>query len=198
MKTTRSLLAIALLLCTNFLFAQEKSTTNPSIDQQFDELIKTSNNYKQYEVVRKSSLVELQNNTQEVINGLQKEISTYKSDIGGHEKEMAKINASLTETSQKLKEVTKSKQEISFFGIPTNKTTYKTIMWGIVLILLFGLVFFIYKFKNSNVLTAEAQKDLQTLKEEFDEYRKSALEKQQKLGRMLQDERNKLQRHNEK
>jgi len=73
----------------------------------------------------------------------------------------------------------------------TNKGTYQTTMWVIILALVLILLFFIYKFKNSNVLTKEARKNLAENEAEFEEYRKTALEKQQKLGRMLQDEKNK-------
>lgn len=199
MKITRNLFTISFIFCVTLLFAQEKpvETPTPTIDQQFDELIQESNNYKQYEVVQKSRLVTLQNNTQTIIDGLKKEISSSNNHIKELQKEIDKINTTLAKTTKKLEETNKSKQEIAFLGLPTNKTTYKVIMWGIVLILLVGLILFIYKFKNSHVVTNEAEKDLQDIREEFDEYRKSALEKQQKMGRMLQDERNKLQRHTE-
>ena len=64
-------------------------------------------------------------------------------------------------------------------------------MWVIVFALVLILVFFIYKYKQSNVLTKEAKKNLAENEAEFDEYRKKSLEKQQKLGRQLQDEKNK-------
>lgn len=188
---------LLLLLFTTLIFAQETPVSNPSIDQQFDELLENSNNFKQYKVVKEAKLIELQKNTRGKIEGLKKEIVASKSNIEAQQKKIAEINTTLSETTKNLKEATKAKEEIAFFGIPTTKSTYRIITWGIVLILLAALISFIYKFRSSHILTKEAQKDLQETKDEFDEYRKSALEKQQKLGRTLQDERNKLLRHTE-
>ncbi len=53
------------------------------------------------------------------------------------------------------------------------------------------LGFFIYKFNSSNVLTTEAKKAFQDLQVEFDNHKKSAREREQKLARQLQDELNK-------
>ena len=54
-----------------------------------------------------------------------------------------------------------------------------------------ALIFFIFKFKGSNAHTQEARQKLADVESEYEEYRKKALEKEQKMGRLLQDERNK-------
>lgn len=186
---------LVLLLCTTLVFAQENVASKNSIDQQFDQLLENSNNYKQYKVVKRTALIELQNNTRAEIESLEKQIATFEKNIEDQKKEIAQINTSLDKTMENLEGATKAKDEIAFFGIPTDKATFRTIMWGMVLILVVALIFFISRFKNSNVLTKQAKKDLQEIQDEFEESRKSALEKQQKLGRMLQDERNKSVRH---
>jgi len=65
-------------------------------------------------------------------------------------------------------------------------------MWSIIGILLSGLLLFIFRFKNSNTLTRQAKIKLDELELDFEDYKRKALEKEQKLGRQLQDERNKL------
>ena len=60
--------------------------------------------------------------------------------------------------------------------------------------LVVGLGFFIMQFKNSNSQTQVAKQNLKIAEDELEELRRKALEKEQKLGRMLQDERNKLTR----
>ena len=80
---------------------------------------------------------------------------------------------------------------ISLFGLLLNKTTYNSILWSLIGVLLISLLFFIYKFKNSSVLTNEAKESLVDVEQEFEQYRKKTLEKEQKLRRQLQDEINK-------
>ena len=45
-------------------------------------------------------------------------------------------------------------------------------------------------------MTKEAKKRLDDTEKEFDIYKKKALEKEQRLGRLLQDEKNKVNRMN--
>ncbi|MDX1316484.1 MAG: tRNA (guanine-N1)-methyltransferase, partial [Xanthomarina gelatinilytica] len=47
------------------------------------------------------------------------------------------------------------------------------------------------KYKNSHVITKEAKKALEEIEVEFEEHRKTALEREQKVRRQLQDELNK-------
>ena len=77
------------------------------------------------------------------------------------------------------------------FGALLSKGLYNTIMWGIVLALASLLVLYIYKFSNGNVVTKKSINDLNELQEEYENYRKAAIEREQKVRRQLQDEINK-------
>ena len=80
---------------------------------------------------------------------------------------------------------------MALFGLQMSKTNYNVLLWSIIGILLVLLVFFIYKFKNSNSVTREAKKSLVETEEEFEDHRRVALEREQKVRRQLQDEINK-------
>ena len=188
MKFKHLLLALSLIFTTNFLSAQEEDNT---INSQFDEVIEGSNNYQDYKVVKRYKLTQLQKNTVNRIESLKEEIVTSNKTIEEQKLKIENLKAELNNTQNNLNQVTEEKDQISFFGIATDKGTYQTIMWVIVFALVLILVFFIYKYKQSNVLTKEAKKNLAENEAEFDEYRKKSLEKQQKLGRQLQDEKNK-------
>ncbi|PZW39537.1 hypothetical protein LX95_01893 [Mesonia algae] len=191
MKKSLSSLILFLFLCGS-IFAQEDSqNTDNSINAQFTELIEDANNYQEYKVVKHNSLLQLQKNTVNEIEGLNKTIQSSSDTIQNQRKEVAQLQQKLNQTKEDLENVTQEKDDISFLGMATDKGTYQTTMWVIILALVLILLFFIYKFKNSNVLTKEARKNLAENEAEFEEYRKTALEKQQKLGRMLQDEKNK-------
>ncbi len=183
-----------LLFCTNSLFGQEPVQADNSIDDQFDALFENSNNYKNYEVVERNSLLELQRNTKLKISELNQKIDSSQTLISKQEKEISQLQLSLDNTTANLDQAAQAKEEIIFLGMPLNKSTYRIITWGIILILAAVLFILLYKFRSSNLETKEAKKNLAKIEEEYEEYRKTALEKQQKLGRMLQDERNKLAR----
>lgn len=185
------LFCLTAMLFSGILFAQDSTAVENSIDHQFDILMENSNNYKQYEVVPTAELVQLQKNTRAEISDLKNKIATNQTRIREQEKEISALKNSLSSSEENLERATQSKAQIAFLGIPMEKSLYRTITWGIIILLGIALFVFIYKFKNSHVQTREARRNLNDLEIEFDEYRKTALEKQQKLGRMLQDERNK-------
>ena len=192
MKFKHLFLALSLIFTTNFLTAQEENNEEKNtINDQFNEVIEGSNNYQDYKVVKRYQLTQLQKSTVNRIEALNNEIEASNKTIEEQKLKIENLKSELNNTQNNLNQVTEEKDQISFFGIPTNKGTYQTIMWVIVFALVLILIFFIYRYKQSNVLTKEAKKNLAENEAEFDEYRKQSLEKQQRLGRQLQDEKNK-------
>ena len=76
-------------------------------------------------------------------------------------------------------------------GMPMSKGSYATFMWSIIAVLIVFLALFVYRFKNSNAVTKNAEAALIDLENEFKEHRTMALEREQKVMRKLLDERNK-------
>lgn len=167
-----------------------QSTENP-IDAEFTDLIENSNNFQTYKVVDKNKLDELQTKTAAYISGLKEEIATYEESLQEQKKNIAELNSEVESVRGQLQEVTAEKDAIVFLGMPFSKSSYQSIMWGIVGILVLALVLFVYRFQKSNSQTKEARKRLNDTEAEFESYRVKALEKEQRMGRLLQDEKNK-------
>lgn len=81
---------------------------------------------------------------------------------------------------------------ISFFGIPINKWLFNILVLAVVA----GLSLFILLLLGRTRLVNNAMKEkldsLQSITDEFEQYKRKALEKEKKLSRELQTERNKL------
>ena len=189
-------LLFTLLLCITNLFAQvkpevTKEVKDTSINGQFETLYKKSNNYQDYKVVERTSILTLKKNAVDSLNALKTTIVQNQNLINVQKKEIRVLNKNLELTKTSLSEVTEEKDAIIFFGAALTKDTYKTIMWGIVFALLALLLFFIYRFKSSLKGTKEAVANLQDLEKEFEDHRRRALEREQKINRKLQDEINK-------
>ncbi len=191
-KATLSLLSICFGMMYLNVHSQEAESTGPkTIDEQFTEMVSSSNSFEDYKVIKKYKVAALQKNTKDRIDGLQKEIETLNTQIANQKSEVEKLNTSLASTQTTLENTNKEKDSMNFFGVQMTKGNYQTMVWSIAGILLLGLLLFIFRFKNSNALTRQAQHKLGELELEFDDYKRKALEKEQKLGRQLQDERNK-------
>ncbi|SDQ68679.1 tRNA (guanine-N1)-methyltransferase [Flagellimonas zhangzhouensis] len=198
MKHLRVLFTLFLLTQMGAVFAQEEESepADKSLKGQFEELERKSTNYRSgngvaYEVMKLSSINELKANIFDTINTANKNIKDLSNTITANEAEIEDLNSKLQETTNKLNSVTEEKDSISFFGALISKGTYNFILWSIIFGLLILLLFFIYRFRNSNFLTQQAKSALSDLEEEYENHRRRALEREQKISRQLQDELNK-------
>lgn len=193
------------LFSFNLHNAQEETTTTEelsldkgTIDSQFDYIYTKSGNYradgKRYEVVRIISLDKLRKNVLDSLSAASKKAAELNATISGHEVTISSLNKKLEETTNSLASVTEEKDSMSFFGILVSKGTYNFILWTIIGCLLLFFLLFVYKFRRSNILTQEAKTALSELEIEYEDHRRRALEREQKISRQLQDEINKYKK----
>lgn len=174
----------------SFCSYSQASDENP-INKEFTELIENSNSFKGYKVVDFGALSALQNKTTNYVEDLKLEISEYETSLQSQEESIKELEAQLASVQGQLKEVTAEKDAISFLGMPFSKGSYTSMMWGIVGLLILTVALLVVRFRNSHSRTREAQKKLAESEKEFEAYRVKALEREQRMGRQLQDERNK-------
>ncbi len=185
------LLGLAILLFPISLIAQEIEESQNPVEDEFTNIIENSNDYQGYKVVDYGDLIKLKQNTANFINELNNEITTQKNTITQQQTEIVGLKNDLEATQKNLTEVTAEKDAITFLGMPFSKGSYMALMWGIVGVLVLFLLFFIFRYRKSNVQTTEARNNLLETEKEFEAFKAKALLKEQRLGRLLQDERNK-------
>lgn len=204
MKIYKVLFIAMALLAFNLQFAQEQeqvqeeeslSLDGGPISSQFEYLTSNSGNYNangiRYEVVKLTFIEKLRQNVLDSLKVYNKKAAELNSTIAESEVTINTLNKKLEETSNNLMEVNEEKDSISFLGIMIAKGTYNFMLWTIITGLLLLLLFFIYKFRQSNILTQEAKSGLSDLEMEYEDHRRRALEREQKISRQLQDELNK-------
>ncbi len=189
MKNSLSLLFIILLSFNTI--AQTAVEKDNSIKGQFTEVVDGSNNYQEFKVIKKVKLAVLRQNVADSLNKLEQTILATQKTIDAQQTQITKLEQSLATTNTDLSTSREKEDGISFFGILVAKTTYNTIMWSIIAGLLIALGFFIFKFKNSNAITREANNKLAETESEFEQHRSKKLEEIQQIRRKLQDEINK-------
>ena len=188
MKTPLTLLFLFVSL---FTFSQEVTTEENTINNQFEKIYRISSSYQTYKVISKERFQKLKQNVLDSIKSSKRTI-TEKENLLLAEKNITKEAKVLYDkTKKELDTSLKKENSISIFGLYLNKSTYNLILWSIIVILIVGLFYFIFKFSRSNTLTKEAQNNLIEVEYEFETHRKKSLEREQKLRRQLQDEINK-------
>ncbi len=186
-------------ICVN-LQAQEAEQTQTindgSIGEQFEFAINKSNNYndakgRAYEVIRRTMLLNLKTNAVDSLNAVKAKLKSTSSIVSAQEKEINTLKTTLSETQNTLTATNEEKDSMSFFGKLMSKTAYNVLMWSIIGTLLGLLLFFIFRFKNSNAITKSAKNMQAKLENELKEQKRVSLEREQKIKRQLQDEINK-------
>ena len=167
---------------------EAKPTT---LEGVFQQLIDRSGAWQNFKMLDRGKLAAFQRSMTDSINGVRSQLVAEKQKIKENEATIKELNDKITEIQAALDQTKDQKDSVSFFGALVSKGLYNTIMWGIVLALASLLVLYIYKFSNGNVVTKKSINDLNELQEEYENYRKAAIEREQKVRRQLQDEINK-------
>ncbi len=200
-KNVISKLALVFLIgVSNVGFSQEteevEEKNKPSletgrIEQQYDYLVTKSNNFQEYKVIKKAWVGIFKNSLADTLEVKAKEKKELLSTIGEQEKTIGSLNTEMTAVKNSLNSVEEEKNNMAWLGIAMTKATYRTIMWSLFGVVCLLWIVFTVLFKNSNVVTKQAKGTLSDVEEEFAEYKKKSLEREQKLRRELQDEINK-------
>jgi hypothetical protein len=196
------LFVLAVCLSNVFIGAQQEQSTQElsldsgTIESQFEYIFRKSGNFKgtngqPYEAVKFSSLMKLKGNVLDSLNTTYNKLKNSENTVASQADEISSLKTSLAETETNLADTNKEKDSMALFGLQMSKTNYNLLMWGIIGALLALLFLFIYKYKNSNAVTKNARFKLDELETEFEEHRRNALEREQKVRRQLQDEINK-------
>ena len=192
MKMKLHLSLITALLFISISFAQKtKDTEEISIRGEFDRLYRVSTNYKGYKVINKEKFLDLKQQVLDSSKAFQKLLIEKNNLIKASKLDNKKYQDLLTLTKLTLETALKKENSISLFGIQLSKFIYNLLLWTLILLLLVLLIYLSFKFQKNNFITKRAAQNLKDVEHEYEQHRKKALEREQKLRRTLQDEMNK-------
>lgn len=183
---------LLLFLLTSISFHGKAQSPPGNLAQQYDEIVNRAGSYNGYKNIRLDRIQRLWGN---VIDSLQHErqlLNDARLKLSSHNEIVAGLKTELENKQQELAESKASVSEMGLLGISLSKTVYNIVMWGAVLILIAALVFSIMHSKTC-LREARYRNGLYNeLFEEFREYRSKSNEKEIRLARELQTERNRV------
>jgi len=160
-----------------------------SIKGQYDDLLKHSWMQQGYKVVNANRLTTLWNTVNDSLNTSKKQLDDAKLKLAEQSRQLAELKTGTASPAKHSAPV----NEISFLGMPVSTSTYNWIVWGLITVLaaaLAGVLFIITK----NSLDAKQHKQLyDEIAAEYHTYKGKAKEKELKLARELQTERNTIE-----
>lgn len=175
--------------------AKNQPAPDPSLKGQYNLLLSKSKTSYGYKLINPARLSAFYRNVHDSISveraarksGLQKiaeqsrNIESLNEQIKGKESSLASSNSRI--------------DQISFLGMAFNKGTYNTVVWTIIVLLVLALVVVLAR-SAKNIHEARYRTTLyDEIAQEYQGYKTKANEKEKKLARELQDERNKLEEY---
>jgi preprotein translocase subunit SecF len=192
MKMKLQLSLITALLFISISFAQKtKDIEEISIGGEFDRLYRVSTNYKDYKVINKEKFIDLKQQVLDSLKASQNLLIEKNNQLKASELDNKKNLDVLTRTELTLETALQKENSISLFGIQLSKFIYNLLLWTLVSLLLVLVLYLSFKFQKNNFITKGAAQNLKDVEYEYEQHRKKALEREQKLRRTLQDEINK-------
>lgn len=185
--------AIILLTSVNSfsqqLTLQQKLQSNLNLDAQFQALLAQSKTLEtDFKIVRKANIEIIQKNVSDSIAKYTKEIATLKNSSSSTVETVTSLRDSLQTTQSELATETAKTDSISFLGIDFSKNVYHTIVWLIIAVLALAFIIILASFRKAKVDAVEHQKTAEEAQNNFQTFKKKAMDTEQKLKRQLLDE----------
>ena len=199
MKTLlRSTLFVLLCCIGSFtLVAQQAETPEyapPSnLQDQFVYLKEQSSTYKDKKIIREARLNQLWANVQDSLAQVRKRLTTTQGRINAQNEEISGLNEKLDAQQQAVDDSEHASTHITVLGMDMLKESFLSFFWITASILTLLLLGALYQYRNSKQVTSKTQYNLRAIQRELEDFRKKSLEKERKLRRELQTERNRVE-----
>ncbi|MFV0290026.1 MAG: hypothetical protein ACK5IJ_03895 [Mangrovibacterium sp.] len=162
-----------------------------SVSGQFETLLRKSTLYKEknveYRVVKEETVQKMK---KDVIDTLkiyyaqddvhQIKVKELNSQIGVQEAEITRLN-------EQVSEIQLASNSVKIFSAHVPIATYSLIVWLVIIVLVFLLVFIFTLYKRSSAQVHHINNSLKEVQDDFEQHRKNALAKEQKMARELLD-----------
>ena len=182
----RLLLIISMLLIafTNAYSQTEMPDVlkNSPLKEQLKYIEEKTRIYENYRAIREDMFQKIKVNISDTLSSSFNRIGALKNNTAALKHTIDSLNTTLATTKTNLNDITSSKNSIKVLGIEVNKTSYNSIMWTIVGILLAVLAIGFVIFKRNLSVIIGTNKELHDLKDEFEAYRKTNRETREKMS----------------
>lgn len=179
---------VVFCLLTLVANAQDAET----LTQRFTTIKDKAQTFKDYKVIKEVTLVAFWQSVEDSLAKQRKTLAAQQAEIAAFNVRMDQLKSEVAKREEAVSEIEFDSDHITVAGIAMHKATFISIFF-IALAALGTLL--VLSFTRSQLLSKSLKDKAESmliLSSEFEEYKHRSLEKQMKLSRELQDERNRL------
>jgi peptidoglycan hydrolase CwlO-like protein len=197
MKRATLLMMMICVLGVVGVFAQTAADALNNDSQTLRErylLMKTkSQNYQEYKVIKEHILDGMWKIVQDSVVAKQAAIRKAQGEINTLQTELSKRTETLKSKEESMQDIVHASTHINVLGIEFDKGFFAAMIGVILLLAGLGIAAVVYSMKVVRKNLTEKEELANSISAEYEDYKRKAMDKQTKLSRELQNERNKLQ-----
>lgn len=190
------LLAVILVFVSNLLFAQQPvepvNEQSLKLNERYLLMKGKSQTYGEYKVIKETTLDAFWKTTMDTVKKGKSLLSEVRDANALLQAQLQSAQLEVKQKDQSIEELTHAGTHINVLGLDLHKGVFVSF----ALLTILGLLVLIGLISGRLKMIYYAMKDkmetVNMLSQEFENYKRKALEKQMKLSRELQDERNKI------
>lgn len=178
---------ILILACSSYKLSAQEPPKTPDIlstgtlVEQMNYLDQRTNVYNNYRAVREDIFQKIKKNSLDSLLTVKNKLTALENQIVFMNASRDSVFSELVNTRNELETAVTNRDRLFLLGIPMNKVVYNAVMWGIIagLAFLLFLVFILYK--RCRINSSEDRKELNQLKQEFEDYRQTSRKKMEQM-----------------
>jgi len=196
----RTIVIILLIVSSNSLTYAQLNTSvtenkNLNLKDRYKEMKSTSQTFKDYKVIKEVVLDKVWDITMDSIEKKELQLAEARQQITNLEQELINVRNSLQAQQDEVKDISYDSTHITVLGIPFLKSAFILLTVAIIGGLAFVISVILARVKIANRLVKEKSLIADSISHEFEDFKKRSMEKQTKLSRELQTERNRWQEY---
>lgn len=162
-----------------------------TIEEQFDYIITKSTKFKEFQLIRKTSILKVKAHALDSLKTARKNLAAANTSSNEYQTTIRSLETEVKTLKEDIETISVNVDSISFLGSSLSKSAYNSIVWTLIVCLSLFLVIIIARLKSNVSITKTSKSDLEKIEIELDKFKKNALKKEQEIMRKLQDEINK-------
>lgn len=170
----------------------DSAKADPSLKGQYQLILSKSRTLDGYKLVNPNRMSAFWQNVRDTLATQRRQLNSSLQKINDQEKSIAGLKVQISGKENTLADANAKVNEISFLGISFTKGKYNTMVWSLIIGLATALTIVILR-SAKHIHEARYRSSLyEEIAQEYQNYKSKANDKEKKLARELQDERNKL------
>ncbi|GAO28346.1 hypothetical protein [Geofilum rubicundum] len=178
----RILFAVLVLLIANgTINAQKPYISDASIEEQLEFVENEASSWQQYVMIFDTWFSRLKTNINDTIEDKNSTISRLESTIVSKDSTITALNNQLEKTNRELQQTISEKDAFTFLGMNMPKSLFISIVIFIFFVLLAVTGMAVFMLQRSNMSSRKVKKELEKMKNEFEDHRQRSRQKYEAL-----------------